>query len=93
MSKPREVPAVPAPHSWPADQWPAHVFPGEPGKGKYLVRAHQDELVAAGALVRLGRNRVVIGAPFCRWLASKGDKVAGFQIAANRRRTADQVAA
>jgi hypothetical protein len=84
MPKTREFPVLPAPHSWTVDQWPVHVHPGDAGKARYLVRAHQDELVAAGALVRLGRTRVVIGAAFCRWLASKSDAVAGFQIAPNR---------
>lgn len=92
MSKTRESPALPAPHSWPIDQWPDHVHPGHAGKGRYLVRAHQDELVAAGALVRLGRTRVVIGSAYTRWLASKGGAVAGFEIAPNRRTAVEQAA-
>jgi hypothetical protein len=73
------------PHSWPLDDWPANVYPCKSSKAKYVTRAHRDELVAAGALVRVGRDLVVMGAPYSAWLAKKGDRVAGFELAMNRR--------
>ena len=80
--------AIP-PHSWPVSEWAErapHVFPHTTEKGSYLVRTHQTELVNCGALVRIGRDRVVIGAPYAKWLASQSSKVAGYEVPANRPR-------
>jgi hypothetical protein len=73
------------PHSWGVAHWPPHVYPGNPAAGRYLVRAHRDELGAYGALTRIGRDLVVLGEGFARFLAAKQDRVSGYQIAANRR--------
>jgi hypothetical protein len=74
------------PHSWPITLWPAEVYPNDPKKGRYIVRAHKKELVAAGALTRIGRDLVVFGAGYSKWLALQAGKVAGFEVAANRER-------
>jgi hypothetical protein len=48
---------------------------------------HKSELEAAGALSRVGRQIVVIGEPYGRWLQSCSSKVAEFAaIAPNRGR-------
>jgi hypothetical protein len=72
------------PHSWAVDEWPADVYPGRASKARYTLRAHRTELVAAGALVRVGRDLVV---------AQKANRVDGFAIAPNRVSPPDQVAA
>lgn len=76
----------PVPHSWPITLWPPEVYPNDPSKGRYIVRAHRKELVAAGALTRIGRDLVVFGAGYSKWLAKQSGRVAGFEVAANRAR-------
>lgn len=75
--------AQPTPHSWAIESWPPHVYPHSPGKGRYLVRAHRSELMAAGVLTRIGRDIVVLGAPYAVWLASQSSRVESFRIAPN----------
>jgi hypothetical protein len=86
MSK-KVPPAQPAPHSWSIECWPQGVYPCAPGKGRYLVRCNRTSLLAAGALTRIGRDLVVLGGPFSRWLESQAGRVEGFQIAPNCRET------
>jgi hypothetical protein len=79
------------PHSWPVSEWSeraANVYPHDTPKANYLVRAHQTDLLACGALVRIGRDRVILGGPYAKWLASQASKVAGYEVAANRPRDA-----
>ena len=76
------------PHSWACEDWPSSVYPGKPSRGRYIVRAHRDELVAAGALTRIGRDLVVIGSGYSAWLAKQGGRVRGFEIAPNAMREA-----
>jgi hypothetical protein len=93
MSK-RTSDAQLAPHSWSLVDWPPAVYPHNASKGRYLVRSNRDSLVKAGALTRIGRDLVILGAPFCRWLESQSRRVDAFpQIAPNRRATVDQAAA
>lgn len=87
MSKPKITAAQPAPHSWAIESWPPHVYPHSPGKGRYLVRCNRSALVAAGALTRVGRDLVLLGAPFSKWLESQSSRVDGFEIAPNRTTT------
>jgi hypothetical protein len=88
------TPATPTnsnvPHSWPVSNWPLTVYPNDNRKGHYLAREHAAALLQAGALVRIGRERVIIGEPYVRWLARQATRVPGYQIAPNR---ADQPAA
>jgi len=81
MSKPI---AQPAPHSWPVTKWPAHVWPGDAVRGKRFCRTYVDQLVAAGALVRMGRDLVVMGAPFTDYMRSQAAAVKDFEVPANR---------
>jgi hypothetical protein len=49
------------------------------------VREHQHELLKAGAIVRIGRERVVIGEPYVRWMQRQAARVPDYQIAPNAR--------
>jgi hypothetical protein len=71
------------PHSWAVSDWPSGVFPG-PGRSLYFVRANEDALVRAGCLVRIGRRRVVLGAPFSLFLQAGASKVKNYEITPNR---------
>jgi hypothetical protein len=70
--------AAPAPHSWDLEHWPSNVYPHSESRARWLLRAHRDELLAAGALTRIGREIVVLGARYSRWLESKSHDVPGF---------------
>ena len=73
------------PHSWPIEFWPREVFPNSSTRGRYVVRMHRAELEAAGVLTRVGRQLVVLGEPYSRWLQSRAPKVADFpEIPPNR---------
>jgi len=74
------------PHSWSLKDWPQDIYPSTPSKARYLIRAHRDELTAAGALVRVGRELVIIGAPYVRWMQKKGAAVPNYECGANRER-------
>jgi hypothetical protein len=80
------------PHSWAVDEWPSNVYSGRASKARYTLRSHRSELVAAGALVRVGRDLVVMGGAYASWLAQKANRVDGFSIAANRERIEPQAA-
>jgi hypothetical protein len=74
------------PHSWPISEWPLAVYPNNPERAKYIVRVHLNSLIKAGALTRIGRELVVMGAGYSAWLATNADRVDNFEIAANRDR-------
>ena len=76
--------ATTTPHSWAVETWPADVYPHRPNRARYLVRLRRDELMAAGAIVRVGRELVVIGARYSRWLERQASRVPDFEIAPNR---------
>jgi hypothetical protein len=78
----------PLPHSWYIDDWPPYVVPGTPSRARHLVRMYQAELVACGALVRIGRRKTVLGAGYAIFLAKGASRVEGFEIAPNRKATA-----
>jgi hypothetical protein len=76
------------PHSWNLKGWPPEVYPNTPKKARYLARANQDSLAKAGAMVRVGRELVFIGAPYSRWLQKKASRVPGYECPANKPRDA-----
>lgn len=80
----RTPPAAPDSRSWSLSDWPENVFPHTTARAKYLVRAQRDSLILAGALVRVGRELVVMDRPYARWLQRQGSRVPGFVCAANR---------
>ena len=73
------------PHSWCLTDWPVGVYPHQPSRARYLVRAHKQELLAQGALCRVGRELVVLGDRYSRWLERQSSRVADFECAANLR--------
>lgn len=78
--------ASPTPHSWDLEHWPQHVFPHTPNRARYIVRSHRNELLRAGAISRVGRELVIVGARYARWLEQRASHVAGYECAANRNR-------
>jgi hypothetical protein len=74
----RPTRATPLPHSWRIADWPTNVYPNSPGSGRYVVRTNRDELLALGALTRVGRDLIVIGESFARFLARKIGSVADY---------------
>lgn len=92
MSKPRTPAAQAAPHSWSIPDWPASVYPGKSDRARYLVRSNRNSLRDAGALVRVGRDLVIIGVHYSRWLDQHASRVENFQIAPNREPADQQVA-
>lgn len=80
----RAITSEPAPHSWDIEHWPQSVYPHTSGRARYLVRAHRDALLTAGALSRVGREIIIIGSRYSRWLELGAANVPGYEIAANR---------
>jgi len=76
------------PHSWPINDWPPTVYPNRSSSARYLVRAHRDELLACGALSRVGRELVIMGEGYGRFLARRTGQVPGYEIAPNAVREA-----
>jgi hypothetical protein len=76
--------AATLPHSWPSSRWLPTVYPNTNEKARYLIRAHKRELLECGALVRIGRELVVIGVNYAKWLNRHRARVAGYDIAPNR---------
>ena len=72
------------PHSWSLKDWPPPIYPNSSKKARYMVRANRDELTTAGALVRIGRELVVIGDRYMRWMAKKGIEVPGYECPDNK---------
>ena len=75
------------PHSWSLKDWPPNIYPKSTEKGRYLARAYRDELIRDGALVRVGRELVIIGDRYVRWMQKKGSAVPGYQCPANKDRS------
>ena len=77
----------PVPHSWSLSTWPDDVWPHKTDRARYVVRANRSELLAAGVLTRVGRELVILGDRYGRWLQRKSVDVPGYEVAANRGRT------
>jgi hypothetical protein len=74
----RVLETQPLPHSWCLQDWPKGVYPDRPSAARNLVRKHRSELVACGALTRVNRRLVILGAGFAVFLASKMSRVQGY---------------
>ena len=80
------------PHSWDIMHWPVGVFPriGEETTDEHLsrvrqfVRRHQAELLACGALTRVGRFKVLLGAGYAAFLAKNISRVEGYEFTGKR---------
>jgi hypothetical protein len=81
MTKPR---AESLPHSWRLADWPPNVAPNRPSAAKHMVRTHRTELIEVGALVRVGRDLIILGEGYSIFLARKLRRVEGYEIAPNR---------
>jgi hypothetical protein len=72
------------PQSWSIEDWPQGVYPRSSKeddedaihKIRWLVRSQRDELMKAGALVRVGRQLVILGPAYCGWLAKQSSHAA-----------------
>ena len=60
----------PIPHSWLASKWPSHVAPREQRRADYIIREYRRELIACGALTRVGKNLMVLGLGYAHFLAA-----------------------
>ncbi len=77
--KPRAAATPGPPHSWELDSWPEGVWPHDPGRGKWIARAYRRELIASGALTRVGYRVVILGAGYSRWLESRVPEVSEYK--------------
>lgn len=75
----------PLPHSWCIEDWPSYVAPGNATRGRHLVRMHQNELIACGALTRIGRRLTILGVGYAVFLTKGMSRVQGFEIPPNRK--------
>lgn len=66
--------------SWSLKHWPENVYPHSFKQGRYLVRCNLTSLDKAGVLRRIGRELVVLGDPYRKWLAANQHReaVSGF---------------
>jgi len=80
MSRTRSV----IPHSWNISSWPADVWPGSASRANYVIRSNKSELIHAGVLSRVGRDLIVMGDRYTRWLEKKAANVPGYECPANR---------
>jgi hypothetical protein len=79
-TKPKRSPAASsAPRSWELSTWPAEIWPHNPKRGQWIGRAYRDELLAAGAMTRIGMKLVFIGAKYESWLERRANHVVEFQ--------------
>ena len=74
-------PAPNVPHSWELGRWEtnaADVWPHDQKRAAWVVRAYRSELVEHGALTRIGKTLVILGAGYTRWLEQRSHHVAEF---------------
>ncbi len=71
-----------SPREWSARA--AHIWPHTSQRADYVCRAYRNELVAAGALVRVGKELIVRLEAYDRWLAKRARMVADYDVPANR---------
>jgi hypothetical protein len=65
--------------SWSIEKWPPDVFPNTVERARYIVRAYKDSLLAAGALARVGRELIVFGARYQRWMEKHAANVPDYE--------------
>jgi hypothetical protein len=79
-------PTPPNATSWDLEHWPPGVYPHSPSRARYLLRMHRNELLVAGALARVGRELVVLGPRYTKWLEKRAAFVPDFEIVPNKKR-------
>jgi len=83
----KSSPTSPVPHSWDLRSWEAaapHVWPHNEVAARRILKTRRAELQAAGALTRIGRNLVFLGAGYQKWLASQAPNVTDYDVPMNR---------
>jgi hypothetical protein len=78
-SKARLSNAPSIPHSWCVKNWPPGVYPGNSSRARNVLRSYRNDLVAEGALTRLGRDLIVIGNGYARFLTKRAARVLEFE--------------
>jgi len=76
---PRERATEPAPHSWDIAAWPQHVWPHDPKRAKWLVKAYRTDLLYHRALTRIGKRLVVLGDGYLRFMTARAKHVTDFE--------------
>jgi hypothetical protein len=71
--------------SWSIDNWPPETWPNTVERARYVIRAYRASLLTAGALARVGRELIIFGAKYQRWLESHAANVPGYEVAPNRK--------
>ena len=66
------------PHSWDLSTWPSGLFPEDPERARWLIRAYRDELMRCGALARVGKTLVILGKGYSSWLSQRAAHVPGY---------------
>jgi hypothetical protein len=66
------------PHSWEFETWPDSYWPHDQKRAEWIARAYRKELIEAGALTRVGKTLVFIGAGYAKWLAKRSRHVTEF---------------
>ena len=87
------VKTIAVPHDWTVNNWPRDIYPYDGAKARHILRVHQTALIEAGALTRIGRQIVVQGAGYSRWMAQNAGNVVEFaetKMAPNREEHADK---
>jgi hypothetical protein len=69
--------------SWSIDNWPPETWPNTVERARYVVRCYRSSLLEAGALSRVGREIIILGARYQRWLEKHSSNVPGYVIAPN----------
>jgi hypothetical protein len=73
--------AASVPHSWELDSWETiapDVWPHTSTRAKWISKCYRKELIEAGALTRVGKTLVFLGAAYTRWLERRARHVVEF---------------
>jgi len=68
----------PEPRSWDFDTWPETVWPNDPERARWVVRSNRRDLIAEGAITRIGKRVVILGRGYSNWLSRGADRVNQF---------------
>jgi hypothetical protein len=78
-AKRRTRAATNVPRSWELNTWPPEIWPHNRKRASWIGRAYRKELIAAGAVTRVGQILVFIGAKYESWLERRAHHVVEFQ--------------
>jgi len=73
------APSDAIPHSFDLKHFDSRLFPNDPKRARWIARIYRNELVAAGAIARVGKSLVIITPKYLRWLERKTVEVGDFQ--------------